>query len=119
MTHSLVLPIHPIGSSRTKHLVVSSLNVTFDFMVLVTAMHLHLLFALPGTTFPTSPIELSFILRWFSHVVLVVKNPPANAGVIKREIMIVKHCLPGTSFFIFLHHFCPSVCLRGSSPVFC
>ena len=53
MTPSLVLPIHPISSSHTKHLVVSSLNVTFDFMALVTAMHLHLLFTLPGTTFPT------------------------------------------------------------------
>ena len=61
MMHSLVLPIHPIGCSRTKHLVVSSLNVTLDFMALVTATHLHLLFALPGATFPTSPVELSFI----------------------------------------------------------
>ena len=39
MTPCLALPIHPISSSHTKHLVVSSLNVTFDFMALVTAMH--------------------------------------------------------------------------------
>ena len=39
MTPCLALPIHPISSSHTKHLVVSSLNVTLVFMGLVTDMH--------------------------------------------------------------------------------